>query len=115
MFGYLTLIILCWVNLVGATTIAIIDTGFDLDHAFLKPKILKQETDEEAINPNLNEFSDWHFHDNSHLKEPVIKDQSLLQEILLYRNLRAKGHREGLSLAEFEWFKRRSANKAFID
>lgn len=108
-------ILFLWVNLATATTIAIIDTGFDLDHDFLKPKILKQETDEEAINPNLKEFSDWHFHDNSHLKEAVVKDQSLLQEILLYRNLRAKGHREGLSLAEFEWFKRRSTNKEFIE
>lgn len=108
-------ILIFWGQLASATTIAIIDTGFDLDHTFLKPKILKQETDEEAINPNLNEFSDWHFHDNSHLKEAVIKDQSMLQEILLYRNLRAKGHREGLSLAEFEWFKKRSNNKQFIN
>lgn len=99
----------------GATTIAIIDTGFDLDNQFLRPKILKQETDEEAINPSLKEFSDWQFHDNAHLKEPVIKDQSLLQEILLFRNLRAKGHREGLSLSEFEWYKKRSSNKEFMD
>lgn len=100
--------------LFGATTIAIIDTGFDLDHEFLRPKILKQETDEEAINPTLKQFSDWHFHDNSHLKEPVIKDQSLLQEVLLYRTLRAKGHGEGLSLSEFEWFKKKSSDKSFM-
>ena len=107
---------LMWANFAtAATTIAIIDTGFDLDHTFLKPKILKQETDEEAINPTLNEFSDWQFHDNSHLKQSVIKDQSLIQEILLYRNLRAKGHKDGLSLAEFEWFKKRSTNKEFIE
>lgn len=99
----------------GASTIAIIDTGFDLDNQFLRPKILKQETDEEAINPSLKEFSDWDFHDNSHLKKPVIKDQSLLQEILLFRNLRAKGHSEGLSLSEFEWFKKRSSDKDFMD
>lgn len=99
----------------GASTIAIIDTGFDLDNQFLRPKILKQETDEEAINPSLDEFSDWQFHDNSHLKKPVIKDQSLLQEILLFRNIRAKGHREGLSLSEFEWFKRRSSDKEFMN
>jgi hypothetical protein len=115
MLRFLFLLIFLWVNLASATTIAIIDTGFDLDHDFLKPKILKQETDEEAINPSLKEFNDWHFHDNSHLKEAVIKDQSLLQEILLFRNLRAKGHREGLSLVEFEWFKRKSANKEFIE
>jgi hypothetical protein len=89
-----------------ATTIGIIDTGFDLDHDFLKPKIMS---------PGPNEFSGWDFHNNTHLKKPVIKDQSLLQEILLYRNLRAKGHTEGLSMAEFEWFKKRSANKNFLN
>ena len=115
MRSLLSLIFLLWINQSNAATIGIIDTGFDLDHDFLKPKILKQETDEEAINPGLKEFSDWNFHDNDHLKEAVVKDQSLLQEILLYRNLRAKGHREGLSLAEFEWFKRRSTNKEFIE
>lgn len=109
------LTLICLNQAFGASTIAIIDTGFDLDNQFLRPKILKQETDEEAINPSLKEFSDWHFHDNSHLKKAVIKDQSLLQEILLYRNLRAKGHREGLSLAEFEWFKKRSSDKDFMD
>ena len=98
-----------------ATTIAIIDTGFDLDHDFLRPKILKQETDEETMNPDLKAFSDWQFHDNSHLKEAVIKDQSVLQEVLLYRNLKAKGHTEGLSLQEFEWFKRKKADKSFLE
>ena len=114
MLRLLFLITLFWLPQAIGTTIAIIDTGFDLDHDFLKPKILKKETDEEAINPGLKEFSGWSFHDNSHLKEPVIKDQSLLQEILLYRNLRAKGHREGLSLDEFEWFKKRSSDKNFM-
>lgn len=108
------LLFLTQIQLSGAATIAIIDTGFDLDHDFLRPRVLKQETDEEAINPSLKEFSDWQFHDNTHLKEPVIKDQSLLQEILLYRNLRAKGHREGLTLAEFEWFKKKGASKEFM-
>ncbi len=98
-----------------AATIGIIDTGFDLDHDFLRPKILKQETDEEAINPNLKTVRDWRFHDNSHLKEPVIKDKSLVQEVLLYRNLRAKGHREGLSLSEFEWFKNKSSDQEFMN
>lgn len=93
-----------------AATIAIIDTGFDLDHDFLKPKILKKETDEEAI-----DFYGWDFFDNSHLKKPVIDDKSSLQEILLFRSLRAKGHRQGLSIDEFEWFKKRSANKAFME
>jgi subtilisin family serine protease len=97
-------------------TIAIIDTGFDLDHDFLKPKIFKQETDEEAIDPELvKEFHGWNFHDNSHLRTPVVQDQSSLQEILLYRNLKAKGHREGLSLDEFEWFKKKSSDKNFME
>lgn len=94
---------------VEAATIAIIDTGFDLDHDFLKPKILKNETDEEPLT-----FQGLDFHDNSHLKTAVIEDSSSVQEILLYRNLRAKGHKDGLSLSEFEWFKRKSADKSFM-
>jgi subtilisin family serine protease len=110
------LIILCLlISVAQAATIAIIDTGFDLDHDFLKPKILKQETDEEAVNPDLKTFSDWNFHDNSHLKKAVIDDPTSLQEILLYRNLRAKGHQEGLSLQEFEWFKKHSSDKVFME
>lgn len=91
-------------------TIAIIDTGFDLDHDYLKPKILRKETDEEAI-----DFQGWDFFDNSHLKKPVIEDRSSIQEVLLYRTLRAKGHQEGLSLEEFEWYKKRNADKAFME
>ncbi len=94
---------------VEAATIAIIDTGFDLDHDFLKPKILKNETDEEPLT-----FQGLDFHDNSHLKTPVIEDTNIVQEILLYRNLRAKGHKLGLSLSEFEWFKKKSADKNFM-
>jgi cell wall-associated protease len=96
-----------------ATTIAIIDTGFDLDHEFLRPRILRQETDEEVINPKLDEFKSWQFHNNSHLSEPIIQDQNLLDEILRYRNLRAKGHQQGLSLEEFEWYKGRHSDKSF--
>ncbi len=94
---------------VDAATIAIIDTGFDLDHDFLRPKILKNETDEEPLT-----FQGLDFHDNSHLKTPVIGDTNIVQEILLYRNIRAKGHKEGLSLSEFEWFKKKSADKNFM-
>lgn len=93
----------------NAATIAIIDTGFDLDHDFLKPKILKNETDEEPLT-----FQGLDFHDNSHLKTPVIEDTNIVQEILLYRNIRAKGHKLGLSLSEFEWFKKKSADKNFM-
>ena len=107
MKSLLSLLLFFCLNVASASNIAIIDTGFDLDHDFLKPKILKHESDEEL-------FSDWNFHDNQHLKEPVIKDQSLLQEIFLYRNLRAKKHQDGLSVAELEWFQRRDNDKKFI-
>jgi subtilisin family serine protease len=103
-------------SLAQAATIAIIDTGFDLDHEFLKPKIFKSETDEEAIDPGLQKkFHGWNFHDNSHLKKPVIEDASSLQEILLFRNLRAKGHKEGLTPEEFEWFSNKNSDKVFME
>lgn len=115
MFRFL-ITLLCWTAFAHGATIAIIDTGFDLDHGFLKPKIFKSETDEEAIDPNLTKrFHGWNFHDNDHLKKAVIEDQSDLQEILLFRNLRAKGHREGLSPEEFEWFSKKNSDKSFMD
>ena len=93
MIRFLILLLFLQISVSYSATIAIIDTGFDLDHDYLKPNILKNETDEEAI-----DFHGWDFFDNSHLKKPVIEDKSSLQEILLFRNLRAKGHRQGLSL-----------------
>ena len=93
-----------------AATIAIIDTGFDLDHSYLRPNILRNETDEEAIN-----FQGWDFFDNSHLKKPAIDDKSLVQEILLYRNLKAKGHLGGLSRDEVEWFNKKNADRDFME
>ena len=100
----------------NAATIAIIDTGFDLDHDFLQPRIMKQETDEEGHHPDLiKEFHGWDFQDNSHMKEAVIKDPGVLGEILRYRNLRAKGHGQGLTFEEFEWFKKKSSDKNFMD
>lgn len=110
MFRFLVLSLFLCSYLVHSATIAIIDTGFDLDHDYLKPKILKNETDEEAI-----EFHGWDFFDNSHLKKPVIEDKSSLQEVLLYRNLKAKGHKQGLSMEEFEWYKKKNADKEFMD
>lgn len=114
-FKHLVLIPALFISFAQAATIGIIDTGFDLDHEFLRPRIMKQETDEE-LGPQdvVKDFHGWSFNDNSHLKERVIKDQSLLQEILLFRNLKAKGHREGLKPEEFEWFKRKNADKAFL-
>lgn len=95
-------------------TIGIIDTGFDLDHEFLRPKILKQETDEEAIDPELKKkFHGWDFHDNSHIQTPVIQNQDLLADILKYRKLRAKGHRQGLTPEEYEWYGQKKIDKDF--
>jgi hypothetical protein len=94
---------------VHSATIAIIDTGFDLDHEFLRPKLLKNETDEEPLT-----FQGLDFLDNSHLKKPVVEDASSVQDVLHYRDLRAKGHKEGLSLSEFEWFKKKNADPAFM-
>ncbi len=110
------LIPLLLIQTLWSATIAIIDTGFDLDHEFLKPKIFKHETDEEAVDPRLEKkFHGWNFHDNSHLKKPVIEDNSSFQEILLFRNLRAKGHKEGLTPEEFDWFSRKNSDKSFMD
>lgn len=109
MIRFLLLYIMQFSLSYGAT-IAIIDTGFDLDHDYLKPKIMNKETDEEAI-----DYYGWDFFDNNHMKKPVIEDKSSVQEILLFRSLRAKGHRQGLSLDEFEWFKKRSADKEFME
>lgn len=91
-------------------TIAIIDTGFDLDHDYLRPKILRKGSDTEMI-----DFNGWDFFDNSHLKRPVIDDKSSLQDVLLYREIRARGHRQGLTVEEFEWFKNKTADKSFME
>jgi hypothetical protein len=88
-------------------TIAIIDTGFDLDHDYLKPKILH---DTENI-----DLSGQYFFDNSHLKKRVVEDSSSIQEILLYRNLKAKGHKQGLTVEEFDWFNKKTIDKPFME
>jgi hypothetical protein len=106
----LILFVLLTSSICFGATIAIIDTGFDLDHEYLRPKILKKETDEEAI-----DFYGWDFFDNSHLKKPVIEDKSSLNDVLRYRDLRAKGHKQGLNQDEFEWFKNKSADKSFME
>jgi subtilisin family serine protease len=109
MIRFLFLLVL-FSGLAQGATIAIIDTGFDLDHDYLRPKILKKETDEEVI-----DFNGWDFFDNSHLKKPVIEDKSSLQDVLLYREIRARGHRQGLTVDEFEWFKNKTSDKSFME
>ncbi len=93
-----------------SATIAIIDTGFDLDHNYLAPRLLKGQTDEEVI-----DFYGLDFFDNSHIKRSVIEDRSDLEDVLRYRDLRAKGHRQGLSLDEFNWYKKQNADKSFME
>lgn len=95
---------------VHSATIAIIDSGFDLDHEYLKSNILQSSENEENI-----DFNGWDFFDNSHMKNPVIQDKALVQEILLFRNLRAKGYKQGLSFEEFEWFHKKSSDKNFME
>lgn len=92
-----------------ATTIAIIDTGFDLDHDFLKPKVTLSETEQPI------KFMGHDLTDNSHLKKPVVEDQESIQDILRYRTLKAKGHKTGLTLEDFEWFKKQTADPIFME
>jgi hypothetical protein len=103
-------LILLFSSVSRAATIAIIDTGFDLDHEFLKPKLHQAEIDEEALR-----LQGWRFHDNSHLKVPVTQDPDSVEEILRYRTIKAKGYRSGLTMEEFEWFKQKSADKDFME
>jgi subtilisin family serine protease len=108
MIRYL-LILLLGAAPVRAATIAIIDTGFDLDHGYLAPKLLKTGAAETI------DFYGWDFFDNGHLKRPVIEDRGALADVLRYRDLRAKGHRQGLSLEEFDWYKKKHADKTFME
>ena len=101
-FAYFLSISFCF-----SATIAIIDTGFDLDHDYLKPKILQHsETQDQSAQ---------YFFDNSHLKKRVVEDKSSIQEILLYRNLKAKGHKQGLTVEEFDWFNKKTIDKSFME
>lgn len=95
---------------VKSATIAIIDSGFDLDHEYLKSNLVQNNNEEENI-----DFNGWDFFDNSHMKNPVIQDKALVQEILLFRSLRAKGYKQGLSFEEFEWFHKKSSDKIFME
>lgn len=90
-------------------TIAVIDTGFDLDHEILSPRLHLGETDEEAVTA-LAGVQD--FQDNSHLKQPALSGQPL-QEVLHYRTLKAKSHQQGLSFDERVWMDRRSLDPRF--
>ena len=111
-------IILLWAGAALAlpppVTIAVIDTGFDLDHEILRPRLHRGETDEEGALPAAagvpHEFDD--LQDNTHLKTAVLTGTSL-QEVLLYRTLRAKSHQQGLSPDERAWMERQHSDPAF--
>lgn len=95
----------------AAVTVAVIDTGFDLDHEALKPKLRLGETDEEGALA-LPGLSEWAFQDNTHLKSTVLPSD-VMQEILLYRTLKAKLHQQGLSSDERAWIDRKASDPDF--
>jgi subtilisin family serine protease len=109
MTGVLIVLVL-FIQVGFSATIAIIDTGFDLDHDYLRQRIVRSDAVEDRI-----DFHGWDFFDNSHLKRPVIEDKDALQEVLKFRHLRAKGHRQGLTVEEFEWLKKKSADRPFME
>lgn len=92
-------------------TIAIIDTGLDLDHELLKSKVKTGTTDEEghALRPD---FDVSPFLDNSHLKQSVLSGTPL-QEVLMYRELKAKSYQQGLSAEESNWLERKKLEPEF--
>lgn len=94
-------------------TIAVIDTGFDLDHETLRPRLKLGETDEEAVEQQSQAWSSK-FQDNSHLKQSVISGAPL-QEVLLYRTLKAKSHQQGLTHEESSWMEMKKMDPAFKD
>jgi subtilisin family serine protease len=96
---------------VHAVTVAVIDTGFDLDHEALKPQLRLGETDEEGAIA-LPGFDGWKFTNNEHLKIPAL-DNAAVQEVLQYRSLKARAHQAGLTPEERDWLELRRTDKAF--
>jgi subtilisin family serine protease len=92
-------------------TVAVIDTGFDLDNQTLRPRLKLGETDEEGAIA-LPGFAGWNFNNNDHLKSSLI-DGVALQEVLFYRTLKAKSHQQGLAESEREWLERKKADPLF--
>jgi subtilisin family serine protease len=92
-------------------TVAVIDTGFDLDNQALRPRLKLGETDEEGAIA-LPGFAGWNFTNNEHLKASLI-DGVALQEVLFYRTLKAKSHQQGLAESEREWLERKKADPLF--
>lgn len=106
-----SLLLLLLPFLTQAVTVAVIDTGFDLDNEVLKPRIKLGETDEEGAIA-LPGFTGWSFQDNTHLKSAVLPND-VLQEVLLYRTLKAQAHQQGLNGNERAWLERKAQDKTF--
>ena len=92
-------------------TIAVIDTGFDLDHEVLRPRLKLGETDEEGAEKQAQLWRSK-FQDNSHLKQSVLSGAPLHQ-VLMYRTLKAKSHQEGLTPEESLWVEMKKMDPAF--
>ncbi len=92
-------------------TVAVIDTGFDLDNQALRPRLKLGETDEEGAIA-LPGFAGWDFTNNAHLKSSLMEGVTL-QEVLFYRTLKAKSHQQGLSPDEREWIERKKTDPLF--
>ncbi len=95
-----------------SVTVAVIDTGFDLDNEALKPKLKTGETDEESPQPTFK-LEGWNFSDNTHLKSSVLKEGEI-QEVLYYRALKAKAHQQGLTVDERSWMEIKKTNPEFL-
>lgn len=100
-----------WTLAAQTVTVAVIDTGFDLDNEVLRPRLKLGETDEEGAIA-LPGFAGWDFYDNDHLKTPLLEGVAL-QEVLFYRTLKAKSHQQGLAPSEREWLDRKRADPQF--
>lgn len=108
---FILLLLLTQFTYAENVTVAVIDTGFDLDHDALRPKLNSGETDEEVA-VAMPGFTGWDFDDNTHLKSSVLKPGEL-QEVLYYRGLRAKSHQQGLSPEERQWIDVKMSNPHF--
>jgi subtilisin family serine protease len=99
-----------------AATIAIIDSGFDIEHEFIKNKIYQDKSEEDEL--KKIDLSD-NFHGWRIDKEASISSQDLTvtidQEIFEYKKLKAKSYNEGLTPLEIEWMKEKRKNPEFRD
>lgn len=108
----LLLSLLIHFSFASSVTVAVIDTGFDLDNEALKPKLKTGETDEESPQPTFK-LEGWNFSDNTHLKSSVLKEGEI-QEVLYYRALKAKAHQQGLTIEERTWMEQKKTNPEFL-